>query len=349
MTTLGLDGTVAETRGQSDRHWPPALGALGRAIERRAVEMMERVTLTIRGAAKLESYPFEELLLGDTIAATRAFGTWIATGDPSDSRAAGRAACDTFGRVVAADGVTTTDMVRRCQLWRDVIAEALETEARRLRTPATARAKAQAMLQRSLDVTLVQFAVAFDAERHRLRQELQLREDQLLHQATHDALTGLPNRSLILARLDALLARPSRRPRTVAVLFVDLDGFKAINDTLGHALGDQLLIAASRRMRRVLRISDTLGRIGGDEFVVVTERLGSHADLEAITRRLIVALRTPFRLAPRQQATISASIGIATGSHSAATLLRDADAAMYQAKARGKNQFAVTGSHSLAA
>ena len=163
-------------------------------------------------------------------------------------------------------------------------------------------------------------------------------ETQLAHQALHDPLTGLPNRTLFLDRLSLALARLERRPGTVAVLFLDLDRFKVVNDSLGHDVGDQLIMVMAQRLRAVLRPGDTAGRFGGDEFTVLCEEITGTADAVAIAERVIAAVAKPFRLEDAE-AYLSTSVGIALASSPhdrPEALVRDADAAMYQAKQRGK-------------
>ena len=164
--------------------------------------------------------------------------------------------------------------------------------------------------------------------------------DQIRHQAVHDALTGLPNRALILDRAEQMLTRARRERRPVAALFVDLDNFKDINDTLGHEAGDKLLRAVAARFAGALRDSDTVGRLGGDEFVVLAEGVSLAAGPELVAERLQDVLREPFRLDGLEGVplSVSASIGIAEGERAnAGDLLREADIALYRAKARGKN------------
>jgi diguanylate cyclase (GGDEF)-like protein len=169
-------------------------------------------------------------------------------------------------------------------------------------------------------------------------------ESQLLHVALHDPLTGLPNRTLILDRADQMLVRSRREYRPVAALFVDLDNFKDINDSLGHDAGDKVLQAVAHRFVGILRESDTVGRLGGDEFVVLAEGASLGAGPEMVAERLHDALREPFRIEGYHTValTVTASIGIAGGQrHSASELLRDADIALYRAKALGKNRSAL--------
>jgi diguanylate cyclase (GGDEF)-like protein/PAS domain S-box-containing protein len=171
-------------------------------------------------------------------------------------------------------------------------------------------------------------------------------EAQLAHQAHHDPLTGLPNRALFLEFLMLALARARRYHTTVAVLFLDLDRFKFVNDSLGHDAGDALLVSLGERLRGVLRPGDTVARFGGDEFTVLCEDLsGAGARHQAIevAERLLEVMQQPFLLEGEEQ-FLSASIGIAlgaTGGERPDELLRDADSAMYRAKERGKGRWEV--------
>jgi PAS domain S-box-containing protein len=201
-----------------------------------------------------------------------------------------------------------------------------------------------------------------------------LAEDRLSHAALHDGLTGLPNRELLMDRLETALARSARDAREVAVLFCDLDGFKQINDTAGHAAGDAVLIETARRLQNAVRDADTVARVGGDEFVVVVEpwsgtssetspgtaavpdqRAGGQMPdndiARTIARRIADALRLPITVAGGEY-TVSASVGLAYSSRTPAGrsqadtaehILHEADAAMYRAKAAGKNRVEVAG------
>jgi diguanylate cyclase (GGDEF)-like protein/PAS domain S-box-containing protein len=168
--------------------------------------------------------------------------------------------------------------------------------------------------------------------------ELRQVEERLKHQAFHDSLTSLPNRQLFVDRLNQALGRTRRRPRRkVAVLFMDLDNFKGVNDSLGHELGDRLLVAVGERIRECLRPEDTLARFGGDEFTVLVDDVGNPADAVRVARRIIEAHREPFVLEGREL-FIKPSIGIALGitrTSSTDELLREADTAMFRAKEEG--------------
>ena len=165
-------------------------------------------------------------------------------------------------------------------------------------------------------------------------------QEQLSHQAFHDSLTDLANRALFSDRIDHALLRRSRTGKPVAVLFIDLDDFKAVNDTLGHSAGDQLLIGVAERLRGSLRRPDTAARLGGDEFAVLIEDIDQQSEAEAIAARVLTALEEPFTVAG-QAVTVHASIGIAvsnTESDNASRLMRHADVAMYAAKSAGKHR-----------
>jgi diguanylate cyclase (GGDEF)-like protein/PAS domain S-box-containing protein len=169
-------------------------------------------------------------------------------------------------------------------------------------------------------------------------------EQELAHQALHDSLTGLPNRALFHDRLRQSLHRSRRTERDAtgrhAVLFVDLDDFKVINDTLGHPTGDQLLVAVANRLRNTLRAVDTAARLGGDEFTILLENVDNESDAERAADRILDDLRRPFEL-DGHQIVVSASIGIAFGDaavNDPDELLRFADTALYEAKGRGKGR-----------
>jgi diguanylate cyclase (GGDEF)-like protein/PAS domain S-box-containing protein len=164
-------------------------------------------------------------------------------------------------------------------------------------------------------------------------------EDRLAHAALHDSLTGLPNRTLILNRAEQLLARARRQNSQVAALFLDLDNFKDINDTLGHEAGDELLAAVATRMAAALRQGETLGRLGGDEFVVLVEGASLVLGAHVVAERIADVLAIPFSISASEvPIEVTVSIGIAEGDRAiTGELLRDADIALYRAKAAGKH------------
>lgn len=165
---------------------------------------------------------------------------------------------------------------------------------------------------------------------------------ELAHRAAHDSLTTLPNRASFLSALETALTRLAIRPSELAVLFFDLDRFKIVNDSLGHSVGDELLIVVSDRLRRALRPNDVLARLGGDEFTVLVEGIHSHEVVHQVLARLQRALAEPITLGTHEF-KLSASVGVAVTSdpnEQPEDLLRWADAAMYRAKANGPGQYA---------
>jgi diguanylate cyclase (GGDEF)-like protein len=181
-------------------------------------------------------------------------------------------------------------------------------------------------------------------------EEMRTLHEALFEQARHDALTGLPNRTALRTHLADVLDRAGTGHAGPAVLFIDLDGFKLVNDSLGHRAGDDLLVGVAARIRAAVRETDVVARLGGDEFVVVLDDLdGLDAATDAATdaaidvaQRVAAALQMPFRL-DGQDSVIGASIGIARAGDATTVedLLRQADMAMYAAKAGGRNRYVV--------
>lgn len=187
------------------------------------------------------------------------------------------------------------------------------------------------LVKRHVQADAIVRALRYAIERSRTR-------SQLVHQAMHDVLTGLPNRALFVDRLEQALARSERTDGLVAVIFLDLDRFKTINDSLGHDAGDRVLVEVAARLQDVVRPSDTLARFGGDEYTVLCEATSAYQGL-AIADRLAVALSVPIE-SGGHEVFLTASVGIAFGRHGdqPADLIRDADSAMYKAKERGPGE-----------
>jgi len=198
-------------------------------------------------------------------------------------------------------------------------------------TPGPIDASTMAAAQTLADVTAAYLLNA------RIRADLQASFDRYRKMSMHDALTGLPNRVLLLERLEHALQRRLRSGGMVAVLFADLDQFKLVNDIYGHRCGDELLVAVGRRLTERLRPGDTLARWSGDEFVIVCEDLATRSDAERIALRVNAALTEPIEMAAGEVA-LTAAIGIALTGRADLTpeeLLEGADGAMYEAKRRG--------------
>jgi diguanylate cyclase (GGDEF)-like protein/PAS domain S-box-containing protein len=179
------------------------------------------------------------------------------------------------------------------------------------------------------------------AELVRSNAELKLSADRLNHLATHDSLTGLPNRQLFQNRLRQTLERASQNQEFVALLFLDLDGFKLINDSQGHDVGDMLLKVVAQRLIGCLRGSDTVCRLGGDEFTVILPAIPSLQDAARVAEKILSTLSKSFSISKRT-IVITTSIGISlypSDGSDPDTLLKEADSAMYRAKEQGKNQY----------
>ncbi len=313
------------------------LHRLGEALNARAKDVVAGTVARTQASKHVLDAAVEASFERVGMASTAAVASWMAGEGLEAAREVGMETWHIFGQLAADRVASLQEVLKRCLRWRDAAADVLHESAQELGVGAEVLSVALAALQRTLDITLIQVGEFFETERHRA-------DEQLAFLATHDPLTGLPNRTLILDRVEQMLARSRRGQTPVAALFVDLDNFKSINDTLGHAAGDELLQAVAARLDGVVRATDALGRLGGDEFVVISEELSLEVGPELIAERLLAALKPPFKLGAGKETrvTVTASIGIATGEHtSAEELLRDADIAMYRAKWDGKNRHVV--------
>jgi len=172
--------------------------------------------------------------------------------------------------------------------------------------------------------------------------EIALAREHIASLAYSDPLTGLANRTSLAPAFDQAVERARRRSSRLATLFIDLDGFKPVNDAHGHSAGDRILVEVARRLRANLRASDLVARIGGDEFFVVLEDVHEGATLETVARKILAELARPYELSATEQARISASMGISLfpqHGQDSATLMKHADMAMYSAKQAGKNAY----------
>jgi diguanylate cyclase (GGDEF)-like protein len=272
-----------------------------------------------------------------TEASTGAIAHWLEgnrlTGDSESSQQAWRF----YGELAATREASLHDVIMHCLCWRDAVAEVLQRGATDLHVPAEALSRALQMLQTGTDYGFLRTAKAFDSERKRA-------DEDIAFTSTHDELTGLPNRTLILDRVERMLVRTRRHGRPAAALMIGLDSFKSINETLGRAAGDELLLLVAQRLETVVRDTDSLGRLGSDEFIVIAEDDCLQGRLELAADRIQEALKEPFALGAIGNASVNvrASIGIALATPARAEeLLREADIAMTQAKWDGKNRCVV--------
>jgi len=247
---------------------------------------------------------------------------------------------DATGEAPMVHGITLSEVTRLYLYWRALCVDALREEARLLHATEPELELAISVVQLGADTSLVRMAKRFEATREHLEALLVEKQAGLEYQALHDPLTGLANRALFVDRLGHALAGMPRRSTRLAVLFVDLDQFKTVNDTLGHAAGDQLLVEVSARLGDLIRPGDTMARLGGDELVLLCEDLHDPISegLE-VAQRIADRLRRPFRVGDRQ-VLVTVSIGVACGgdTDSPEVLLARADQAMYLAKQRGRGR-----------
>jgi diguanylate cyclase (GGDEF)-like protein len=341
-----LSRAPADAETALSRDGEQHLRRLARAVQARTDDVLSLTVERTIGSGEIVDALVQEKFERICTLSTDAVARWIAGEGLEVTNEAGRETWYIFGQLAAHRGASLKEVVRRCLSWRDSLADVLRENAAQLETPQGVLLQALAMLQLSVDVTLVRVCERFETERERADEELARRQEELAFMATHDPLSGLPNRTLMLDRVEQMLVRARRNQAPIAALFIDLDNFKSINDTLGHRAGDELLRSVTARLQGVVRDADALGRIGGDEFVIVAEELSLAAGPELIAERLLEALREPFELTggleTRLTVTVTASIGIATGDRTSPDeLLRDADIAMYRAKWDGKNRYVV--------
>jgi diguanylate cyclase (GGDEF)-like protein len=247
------------------------------------------------------------------------------------------------GRAAANQAVSLTDLTQMQLLWRNAVIRVLTEEAERLGSDPAALALAVGAATAGADAALVNVAKVFDNHRSELQSRLEEEQSRLTHQALHDALTGLPNRVLLLDRLGLSIESATRRSIHSAVFFIDIDRFKSVNDIAGHGAGDQLLIGVARRLREMLRPSDTVARLGGDEFVVLCENLFDvQREAVVIADRICATVAQPFSAAGNELFT-SASVGIAfvRAGDDPHVLVARADSAMYMAKQRGRSRWEI--------
>jgi diguanylate cyclase (GGDEF)-like protein len=318
------------------------LHRLGQALNARTEDVVSSMLLRTRESGDKTDAMVEERFARVGTVSTIAVARWMAGESAEVAREVGQESWQIFAQLASQRAAPLNEVTKRCMRWRDAAGEVLRDCAQELQIAPAVLTQALAMLQRSLDVTLVRMCESFESERQRGDEQLARRQRELAFLATHDALTGLPNRTLILDRVDQALIRARRDQVPLAALFVDLDNFKSINDSLGHDIGDELLRAVAARLTAVVREDDAVGRLGGDEFVVIVSEVSLAAGPELIAERLLEALERPFKLAGAgdTQLKVSASIGIASGDReSAGELLRDADIAMYQSKWDGRHRY----------
>ncbi len=332
------------TTGGGDNPTPAGPApAIGLAVRERVEEICERVVSQWRELddSADHSAKDETDVRRAARAGTLAVADYLVTGEvvtPDRSEA-----WVWVGEAPLMGRISLSSLTRLYVHWRTACEAVLREEARARRASRELLDQCLKVIQLGFDVSIVRMARRFEMTRRGLEERLAEQQARLEHQALHDPLTGLANRMLLLDRIEHALESAARRPSGVAVLFMDLDYFKLVNDVSGHSAGDQLLLEVARRLQRAVRPNDTIGRLGGDEFVALCEDLADPvADGVAVARRIAELFEEPFLVCGRE-ILVAASIGVAPANEgdTAQRLLGRADHAMYRAKERGRGRVEV--------
>jgi diguanylate cyclase (GGDEF)-like protein len=337
--TSGAPSHTGQVGPSTTRDARPPRQVLSAALHERANDVSQTVLATWQqrapdSAARADLRVRDDVIRTTTIA-TLAVAEFLMTGGNESEEQ--RRVTSATGKAPLRDTISLADLTKLFLYWRDATIAAVREECDRLGLAHDVAAEATAVVRAGSDGSIVRMNKQFDTERRRLQHELAEEQERLLHQAFHDALTGLPNRRLFFDRLTHALEIATRRPTATALLFLDVDRFKAVNDTFGHGTGDAVLVSVAERLSNAVRASDTVARLGGDEFVVLCEDLHDPPD-EAVdlAQRITNDLVLPMPILGHVL-TVSASVGIAVTATDADpdTFLMRADHAMYVAKRRG--------------
>jgi diguanylate cyclase (GGDEF)-like protein len=334
------ENVVGSTRGDGG-----AAAEVGAALRNRAHDVNDRLLAEWRRSGSVteeRAAEVEEDVSRAAIRGTLAVADSLLTGEVHTSRQVGD-----FGW--SADSPLASGFVPLSQVTtiyvntRRAIAQVMHEVMRDLVTPPQVRAQCETVIHLVFDMAIVRMAKRFELVRHQLEEALAENQARLEHQSLHDPLTGLANRVLLLDRLEHAVNASARRPSRPAVLFMDLDYFKAVNDASGHSAGDQLLAEVAERLQTVVRPNDTVARLGGDEFVLLCDDLADPLEeAMVVARRIVSCLEPAFNIAGRE-VFVAASIGIAPSGpgNNAEELMARADQAMYRAKKLGRSRIEV--------
>jgi diguanylate cyclase (GGDEF)-like protein len=272
-----------------------------------------------------------------TEASTIAIAQWLEGNRPAPESESARQTWQFYGELAATREASLNDVIMHCLCWRDAVADVLQRSGAELHVSSEVLSESLCILQMATDYGFLRTSKAVDSERQRV-------DEDVAFTSTHDQLTGLPNRTLILDRAERMLGRARRDGTAAAALMIGLDNFKSVNETLSRDAGDELLRLVAQRLDAVVRATDSLGRLGSDEFIVIAEGDSLQGGLERAGARIQEAFKEPFVLSGAGAASLNltASIGIAAALRSKAEeLLRDADIAMTQAKWEGRGRCVV--------
>ena len=332
-----LNGNPRSNPGDLDAE----LVLLGQEVEARAGEVAQAVLdwwdQRHPRTARVADAQIRDDILKTTGLGAATLGRFLVTGRlPSDAE---RDTISAPGKAPLHDTISIGELTKLYLVWRDVTFEKLGLWGHQLCISDKAVATAKDIARIGSDSSIVNVVRQFERAHQKLREELTKEQERLAHNALHDGLTGLPNRTLLIDRLEQLTHNPSRNRRGFAVLFIDIDRFKSVNDLSGHAAGDSLLVAVANRLQSVIRSGDTLARLGGDEFVIVCPDLtDAETEAAAVAERVAAVVAQPFHVGePQQEHFVSASVGvgIAGSGDDPESILSRADAAMYATKNRG--------------
>ncbi len=316
---------------------------IGLALRDRSEEICERVVSQWRELGDSANQPptVEADVRRSALAGTLAVADYLVTGEVVTHDSSEE--WDAAGEAPLVGRISLSGLTKLYVRWRAVCEEVVREEVRKRRAGREVLDRCLQVLQVGFDVSIVRMARRFEATRRGLEEQLAEQQARLEHQALHDPLTGLANRVLLLDRIEHAVESAARRPTGAAVLFMDLDYFKSVNDLSGHSAGDRLLLEVARRLQGAVRPNDTIARIGGDEFVVLCEDLEDPAsEGVAVAQRIAERFAEPFTVGGRE-ISVAASIGVApagTGDNGH-TLLGRADHAMYRAKQLGRDRVEV--------
>lgn len=308
--------------------------ALGETVQNRAAEVAAAVVARWAERRSPSDIPYAEAaeVIGrDCRLGTTLIGRYLVNGEgptPEEKQTLADS-----GKRAAARQFPWADITKNCLTWRDATLDMVKQEGARLAVDRSVLTEAEAFVQHQGNVGLVRIAKDFDVEQRELTQRLAEERAKLLHLALHDPLTGLPNRSLLMDRLAHAMAQPDRGRPPVTVLFLDLDGFKAVNDHYGHAAGDKVLTSVGECLTSLMRPSDTVARLGGDEYVILCEDLNGGAEaLAALIKRLQAGVAACCPLLPDRTMSVSIGAAVAHGYLDPERVLAQADRAMYAVK-----------------
>ncbi len=273
--------------------------------------------------------------------ATDAVAHYLITGEPPTQEVSH--ALSAPGRAPVDDRLSLSGLTKLYLFWRDAAESAVRQEAERLESPPAVVGEAVSIVRAGADGSMVAMAKQFDLAYGELRAQLAEEQARLGFLALHDPLTGLPNRALFIEQLTRALSASDRLHTQVAVLYLDIDHFKLVNDLAGHSVGDQLLISVATRLQRLVRPGDTAARLGGDEFVILCEGLrGGNVGAAALAARIGDAMAEPLDIGGRDlNATASIGVAVASAGDDPGVVLAHADGAMYLAKQRGRARYEI--------